>query len=248
MGLRCTNCGYDNDPTRVYCHSCGTKLERGGAASPPPTGFTHPTDVAKMKKPRQPVAWGRYFGAFWRLAVLAALVAAVVMALLPPHEVPPPVTPDDALALRLSGLLNDASSAGEARAFGLPAADVNRWLVSTVKLDESTGMVKLRPERLYAVPGEGQMRVGLEVALPWTGHVFFEGDYAPVRDGRSYTLEPRGYSIGRLPLPVLLGWPVKKQFEGLAEALAGPLGQLERASYIGITPDTVTLRWSDSGR
>lgn len=248
MGLRCSSCGYDNDPTRVYCHSCGTKLERGGAAAPPPTGFTHPTDVAKMKKPRQPVEWGRYFGAFWRLAVLAAVVAAVVMALLPPYQVPAPVAADDSLATRFSGLLNDASSAGEARAFGLSAGDVNRWLVSTVKLEEGTGAVKLRPERLYAVPGEGQVRVGLEVALPGAGHVFFEGDYAPVREGQGYTLVPRRYSIGRLPLPVLLGWPVKKQFEGLAEALAGPLGQLARASYIGVTPEKVTLRWSDSGR
>jgi hypothetical protein len=248
MGLRCASCGYDNDPTRVYCHNCGTKLERTSAAPPPPTGFTHPTDVAKMKKPRAPVEWGRYLGALGRLTILAVVVAAVVMAFLPPHNVPPPVTADDGLALRLSGLLTDASSAGEARAFGLPASDANRWLVSTVKLEDSTGVVKLRPERLYLVPGEGQVRVGLEVALPWVGHLFFEGDYVPVRGGQGYTLEPRGYSIGRLPLPVLLGWPVKKQLEGLAGALTGPLGQLARASYIGVTPETVTLRWSDSGR
>ena len=83
MGLRCTSCGYDNDPTRVYCHSCGTRLERGGQAPPPPTGFTHPTDIHKMKKPRQPVEWGKYFGALLRLVVLSGLIAAVVLALLP---------------------------------------------------------------------------------------------------------------------------------------------------------------------
>lgn len=202
-----------------------------------------------MKKPRQPVAWGRYFGALARLAVLAALAAAVVLALLPPEDVPPPVAPDDGLAARWSGLLDDASSAGGARAFGLPAADVNRWLVSTVKFAGPTGgVVSLRPERLYAVPGEGRVRVGLELALPWKGRVFFEGDYAPVRGAQGYLLEPRGYAIGRLPLPVVLGWPVKRQFEGLAEALAGPLDQLARASTIGITPTTVTLRWSDQRR
>lgn len=248
MALRCNDCGYDNDPTRVYCHNCGVRLDRGAAPAPPPTGFTPAAELAKLRKPRAPVPWGRYFRALGRLAVLAALVAGVVLALLPPRDVPPPVAPDEGLASRLSGLLGDASSADEARAFGLRAAEVNRWLVSTVQLEESSGVVKLNPRRLYAVPGEGRLRVGLEAGLPWQAPVFFEGDYVPVRDGAGYVLEPRGYSIGRLRLPVLLGWPVKKQFDALAEALAGPLGQLARASHIGITPENVTLRWSGSSR
>jgi len=222
-------------------------LERGNVSAPP-TGFTHPTDVAKMKKPRQPVAWGRYFSALFKLALLALIAAAVVLALLPPHDVPAPVEPDENLASRLSGLLDDASSSTEARAFGLPAEDINRWLVSSVALQSSGGSMQLKPERLYAVPGNGQMRVGLEVVLAGAGHIFFEGDYEPVREGNGYTLEPRRYSVGRLPLPVLLGWPVQKQLDGLAQALSGPLGQLSRASYIGVSPEMVTLRWSDSGR
>ncbi len=231
----------------LHCHSCGTRLERGNVA-PAPTGFTHPTDVAKMKKPRQPVAWGRYFSALFKVALLAVLVAAVVLALLPPHDVPAPVEPDENLATRLSGLLNDASSSSEARAFGLPADDINRWLVSSVALQGGGGSLQLKPERLYAVPGNGEVRVGLEVTVAGAGHVFFEGDYQPVREGSGYTLQPRRYSVGRLPLPVLLGWPVQKQLDGLAQALSGPLGQLSRASYIGISPEMVTLRWSDSGR
>jgi hypothetical protein len=88
----------------------------------------------------------------------------------------------------------------------------------------------------------------LEVNLAGVTAIFFEGDYAPVRGGNGYTLEPRRYSVGRLPLPVLLGWPVQKQLDGLGEALTGPLGQLSRASYIGVSPETVTLRWSGSGQ
>lgn len=247
MALRCASCGYENDPTRVYCHNCGTRLDRGNVAAPP-TGFTPPSDMAKMRKPRQAVAWGRYFGALFKLALLALLVAAVALALLPPRHLPAPVEPDENLASRLSGLLDDASSSREARAFGLPAEDINRWLVSSVSLQGGTGSMQLKPQRLYAVPGHGQMRVGLEVTVAGAGQVFFEGDYEPVREGNGYTLEPRRYSVGRLSLPVLLGWPVQKQLDGLAEALSGPLGQLSRASYIGVSPEMVTLRWSDSGR
>lgn len=201
-----------------------------------------------MKKPRQPIAWGRYFNALIKIAFLAVLVAAVVLALLPPYDIPAPVERDENLALRLNGLLDDASSSSEARAFGLPAEDINRWLVSSVSLQGSGGTMQLRPQRLYAVPGDGQVRVGLEVTLAGAGHVFFEGDYEPVRQGEVYTLRPRRYSVGRLPLPVLLGWPVQKQLDGLAQALSGPLAQLARASYIGVSPEIVTLRWSDANR
>jgi len=247
MGLRCASCGYDNDPTRVYCHNCGTKLERG-STTPPPSGFTHPTDVLKMKRSRTAVPWGRYFGALGKLAALALLVAVVALVLLPPYDVPAPVEPDQGLADRYSLLLRDAANASSPRAFTLPAAEVNRWLVSVVRFAGEPSPRQLRPERVYAVPGNEKLRLGLEASLPGAGRVFFEGDFRPVRSAGGYTLQPVSYAIGRLPLPVFLGWPVQRQFAGLHEALAEPLACLARASYIGVDSESVTLRWAESGR
>jgi hypothetical protein len=248
MGLLCANCNYDNDPTRVYCHSCGTRLERGGQAAPPPTGFTHPTDVLKMKKPRQPVDWAKYLGALLRLFVLGGLVAAVVLALLPPRDLPAPVDSDRMLAQRLSSLVAASAGAGGIRAFSVPAGDINRWLVSSVALKEQEGIYNLKPERVYAVPGDGDVRVGVETKLPMGLNLYFEGNFAPVPEGNGCGVEARGYSIGRLPLPSVAGVLVQRQFDNLAEALAVPLGQLASASHIGITPEQVTLRWSGGSR
>ncbi len=247
MGLRCASCGYDNDPTRVYCHQCGTKLERGGAATPPPTGFTHPTEVLQPKR-RSSGDWGRYFGMLGKLVLLAVVLAVAVLALLPAYEVPVAVEPDDGLAARYGELLRDASTARAPRAFAVPSADVNRWLVSSVKFSDPGGPMTLRPQRVYAVPGEGEVRVGLQAALPGAGQIYFEGVYAPVRTATGYRLEPRRYCLGRLPLPVFLGWPVQRQFDGLREALRVPLQQLAQASYIGVSPADVTLRWSEPVR
>lgn len=246
MGLICQECAYDNDPTRVYCHNCGKRLERGGEAPPPPTGFTHPTDVLKMKQPRRRLALGAYLSALLKLLVIGGLGTALVLALLEPEDVPAPVAEDASKAARLSDLLTDSSTAGDTRAFGVPAEDVNQWLVSTVRFEPPESSMQLRPERVYAVPGDGVVRVGLVAGLPWWGRIYFEADYAPEQDGKGYTVRPRRLSIGRLPVPVLAGWPVERQFGGLADALAGPLEQLSRASAIGITPETVTLRWSNS--
>lgn len=245
MGLRCASCGYDNDPTRVYCHGCGTRLERGTQAAPAPTGFTHPTDVAKMKKPRQPREWGKFFGALFRFTLVVTLVAAVILALLTPRDLPAPVTPDETLAGRLSALVATSAEADGTRAFTIPAADINKWLVTSVALQEQPdSLVKLRPERLYAVPGDGDLRVGLEAKLPVGPSLYFEGLFAPVPEGAGTGWQTRRFSIGRLPLPSFAGLLVERQFAALASELSEPLAQLARASHIGITPETVTLRWS----
>lgn len=244
MGISCAGCGYDNDPTRVYCHNCGVKLERGTAVAPPPTGFTHPTDVAKVKPRRAPINWRGIFGAFLKACVLVALAAVLVLAVLPPREVPPPVAADARTAERVSGLVRNASASDAPRGFALPAGDVQRWLATVVQLPRPDAAWKLDPQRVYFSQRNDLVRVGVEASLFNVLDLFFEGDYRPVLVGKSYTLQPQSYSVGRLPLPVVLGWPVERQMSALAEALAGPLSQLARASYIGVAPDEVTLRWS----
>lgn len=244
MGILCAGCGYDNDPTRVYCHNCGVKLERAGATTTAPTGFTHPTDVKKMKRPRTPLPWGKYFAFFFKLCAFAAVAAVLTAAFLPPRDVPPPVDPDKDLAERLSALVSDASSADSPRSFAVPATDVSRWLATVVKFSPSDGPVRIDPKRVYSVQGDGTIRIGLETSLLGAADLYFEGDYAPVANGAGYSLQPVRYSIGRLPLPVVLGWPVERQLAGLGDALAVPLSQLAKASHIGVAPDQLTLRWA----
>jgi len=219
-------------------------LERGGATTAPVTGFTHPTDVAKMKRPRAAIPWGKYFAFLAKLFVFAAVAAIVGAALLPPRDVPPPVPPDMALAERLSGLASDSSLAGSPRSFAVPAADAARWFASMVKFAPTESRLGLDPERVYIVQGDGTMRVGLIASLLGAVRIYFEGDYAPVPSAGGYALRPLRYSIGRLSLPVALGWPVERQMAALGDSLAGPLAPLANASFIGVTPDELTLRWA----
>jgi hypothetical protein len=215
------------------------------ATTPPaPTGYTHPTDILKAKARRAPVNWGGFFGLFAKLALLSASAAAVYLVLLPPLGLPAPVKADAALARRLSSLAADSSFAASPRGFGVSSADLNQWLVSSVQLQGEGGTFSLRPERVYAVPGDGSIRIGLETALPGAGRTWFEGDFVPVRANGSYTLQPRAYSLGRLPVPVPLGWFVANQLAGLREALRAPLENLAAASDIKVKPNSVSLRWS----
>ena len=244
MGLRCTGCGHDNDPTRVYCHNCGIKLERGGATTAPVTGFTHPTDVGKIKRPRAPLPWGKYFAALVKFFLLVVVVAVLATALIPPRDVPAPLPSDMALAERLSRLASDSSQAGSPRSFAVSAADAGRWFASMVKFAPTENRFQLDPERVYAVQGDGSIRVGLVASFLGVVRVYFVGDYAPVPSAGGYGLRPLRYYIGRLSLPVALGWPVERQMAALGDSLSGPLAPLANASFIGVTPDELTLRWA----
>jgi hypothetical protein len=143
--------------------------------------------------------------------------------------------------------VSDAADAASPRAFEVSAADLQQWLASTVELGSAPVLVAaMKPERIYAVPENDSLRLGLKIGLPF-GRIFYEGDYRPVMSGGGYTLEPLRYRIGRLELPPVLGWPVARQFEGLRDALQAPLDELARASRIAITPQAVMLQWSGTG-
>lgn len=246
MGLNCASCGYDNDPTRVYCHNCGTKLERGEGDPAPPSVFSQPPKV-KIKKHREPVAWGRYFLFFLRLCLLGGLAAAIVLAILPPLSIPASVAPDEDVASRLSGLVQDAATADGKRGFAISAADLQRWLMTMVKFRRPQNPWEMDPQRVYAEQGDGSIRIGVEAAVAGAVNLYFEGKYTPVpAAGGGYELKPLGYSIGRLPIPAepqWLGWVVERQMNTLGEALAEPLSQLSKASQVQVTPKEVVLTW-----
>lgn len=243
MGLSCTSCGYDNDPTRVYCHNCGTKLDRGETDAPPPGSITPMAAPPQIKKRREPIAWGSYFSFFFKLLVLVALIAGLTLALLPPRIVPEPVTPDERLASKWSGLVHDASDAPGARGFAISAADLQRWLTTVVKFQHPEQPWKLDPRRVYLQQEDGAVRVGVQATVADVVDIYFEAEYQPVREGGVYTLKPRRYFIGRLSLPVALGWPVERQLSSLGDALAGSLAELASASSIEVKPSEVKLKW-----
>lgn len=244
MGLACLSCGYENDATRVYCHKCGLRLERKSMAAPP-TGFTPAAEITAARTRKPSIPWGSYFAAMVKLLILGVVASAVVVAVLPPPNIPPRLASDESLANRLNGLIEDSAGAAGARAFSVSAVDAGVWLATMVRMPTGSETSLLKPERLYLVPGEGEALVGLECALPLGLKVYFEGVYAPETTGGGTTLVPRRYSVGRLPLPGVTGHLVQRQFDGLASALQVALRPLSQASQIIVTPQAITLRWAN---
>src|SRR5206468_5402920 len=87
--LPCKECGYANEPERVYCHNCGTKLDR--SLLPKETTSPEETLAAARKRIKQMTNPGRGWAEFkagCKVFFWAAVVAIVYLLAMPPQRLP----------------------------------------------------------------------------------------------------------------------------------------------------------------
>src|ERR1700757_2562322 len=85
--LPCEQCGYVNEPERVYCHNCGSKLDRSLLPKAESKAVEAPEKVRKrvekMTNPRS--GWfGREVKALFKVVFFSALLAAAIDFFWPP--------------------------------------------------------------------------------------------------------------------------------------------------------------------
>src|SRR5450432_3764320 len=89
--LICKQCGHENEAERVYCHNCGTKLDRSLLPDDSKKQDSKKEQHKRVKKLTNP-ARGLFVG--WVSSLIASilwalLVAASIQMLRPPDGVPP---------------------------------------------------------------------------------------------------------------------------------------------------------------
>jgi len=87
--LICTECRYENELERIYCHNCGERLDRGVVAAQKKANDPQEAHRRLQKMFEGPNKVRQNFFAAGKLALAAAVAAALVQIALPP-EVPAP--------------------------------------------------------------------------------------------------------------------------------------------------------------
>ena len=144
--LTCKQCGYANEGERVYCHNCGTKLDR---TLLPASAEPEETLKKKQKRIRRIVMPDRGFfvgaGKMFVITMLSSMATAlVILMLLPPDDVPPmkdrkdlldifPRRPPRARAIAARGLTSMTANAQSAARFiqqhqSILVDRINRWI------------------------------------------------------------------------------------------------------------------------
>lgn len=205
--LRCQNCGFENEPQRVYCHNCGTKLDR--SALPPEATAKKNTakveqHIRKMTNPRRGHV-GATLKALAKCIGAAIILAFLIVICLHPVDEPAPLTLKDVTASPY--IYDDLTTAvGQpiARRLAYSEAAANGYLQAAYRSrDIEVLYIPFRFERVYTKFYDSCVQVTGQTSL--FGLQFYTGaTYAINLKSGKVERECLGGHIGRLQIPGLL--------------------------------------------
>ncbi len=198
--ISCENCNYVNEGQRIYCHSCGHKLDRTAVVEEERKNETSPGEqqrrIKRLMNPGVKLGWKTLRTAAYTLG-LAALVAALVSVALPPKGVPPlPKGLQQAppLGIRLQQL--GLASAGRQAVF--TEEEINQYLLGVLHAGPDKSVVRFR--RAFVHLGEGAVRITSQMDIK--GYPLYVGaTYRLKVENGVFSATPAGLQLGRLTIP-----------------------------------------------
>jgi len=205
MKLVCSQCQRENEPKRIYCHDCGTRLDRSGLAKEK-SKEEDPKEtqrrVAAMFDPRRAVLRQRFFQGSKLL--LGALVLAVIVQMLRPPDLPERPKASMFPSPISMDLENATMSPGAAAPLQYSDEQVNAYLAYSLKSKQALLSKYLKFERALVVFDEGCGRFTIERSL-FGFPLFTTASYAASIQNGNIVTTNHGAQIGRMPIhPVLM--------------------------------------------
>ncbi len=240
--LPCGQCGYENEAERVYCHSCGAKLDR--SLLPKPGEVDDKTEtpgearkrIARMTNPK---AGGglREIKAAVNVLIYSALLAALFLITRKPDGVP---EVSKELPQRfLSDEMMEVVNAPQPKRVDFSEGDVNGYLQQRLKAKDG-GSAGMEFKRAYVNLLPGVMHIGSEQAL--FGMPFYSGVLyrLEVKDGK-FTPVIAGGNFGRLAVHPFAMQYLDFFFQKLWSLLPNERKQMDRMQTVVLQKGTITL-------
>lgn len=215
--IKCTDCGYENEAERVYCHNCGVKLDR--SLIPKEDDKPTPKKVRKRVRKLTNPSSGFFVG-FWKTLfstlIWAAVLAAIIQIVRPPADVPPMPESDLVDAPPISLILENAILKGGGKSILLDEANVNAYLLSTVR-SKNTGALGeyVKFDRAFVKPKDGKLDITVQHSIiNYPVYATTSYDLSIKEDGSGLEAKNVGGRFGSLPIHPLimpyLEYPVQK--------------------------------------
>lgn len=233
--LKCAECGFANEPERVYCHNCGTKLDRSLLPVVEQDKKQESPEAARqrIRKMTNPARFS--IGGILKNLILVLIWAAVAAALILMARKPDgiPENKNDLPARLVQSELMDAVQAPSSRTISFSEADVNGALKQAVRRSTTNNSAVIPLDRAYARLLPNVIHLGLEQSL--FGYPFYSGvDYRlAVTDGK-FTPTLVGGNFGRLNVPPQAMAYLDYFFQGLWNSLKREHEQMARMQSITI--------------
>lgn len=241
--LACEQCGHENEAERVYCHSCGAKLDRSllpkgdGKDGQTETAEQARKRIADMTNPSQGSNVLREIKTAANVLVYSAILAAIFLVTQKPDGVPE--VSKGLLERSVAADLMDALDSPQPRRVDFTEAELNAHLQQILKPKPGDSSI-LEFKRAYLTLQPGVIDVGSEQSL------FGLPLYSDVRygigtkDGKPAPTMLGGH-FGRLAVHPLAMPYLDFFFQKLWAALARERKQLEGMQRVIVQKGAVTL-------
>lgn len=240
--ITCKQCGHVNEGERVYCHNCGTKLERSILAQEPVSQKDTPEAQRRRVKKLIAPSRGFFAGGFKLLlftVLWAFLAASTCQMVRPPKGVPPMQERSeigDVPPLTLA--LEEAQNANLSQRVNVTDEVINKYLRNTI--ESKPGNDYLRFDRAFVNTREGAIRITAQQSI--FGYPFYAGsEYVlDISDGRLAAANVGG-NIGRLPIHPALMRHGDMAFKKLWQALDRERRLLDKMHAITLQKGLVSV-------
>ena len=236
--LTCAHCGYENEPERVYCHNCGTKLDR--SVLPKETVSQQenlPAARRRIKRMTNPGQGLALMKTLVRTLLWAALVAIIYLMVTPPSNLPSRED-DSAAGNVITGDIDMAVENAASTKLQFTRADLSTHLRSRIKGKDGV-IPGLQLKRPYVVLDDEKVTIGMEQSA-WGYSLYPSIEYRVTMEGGQWKAEKVGFRAGRLGIhPAIPG--VDAAITKVLASLKQEKALLDRAQQISITKDHVVI-------
>ena len=205
--LICPECRRENEPERIYCHDCGTRLDRSALGPRKAASTETPQQVHERVSGMFDHRRGRTRALvikFVKLVLAAGLAAVVVLMLLPPPALPP-ITKSETLPPQISLDLEGMTQYHRPPQLHYSEGEVNAYLAYVLgKKKESLDHLLLNFERatVWFHPGVAEATVGRSI---FGYAIYTSGAFNAQLQGGKLSVTATSGAIGRLPIhPALM--------------------------------------------
>jgi hypothetical protein len=239
--LTCKNCGYNNEPERVYCHNCGEKLDRSVLPKEEQLRRESPERARKrIMRMTNPGASPVRYAITTTLKVLAwaAFIAIGVLTCLPPDDVPPE---KGEISMRpASSDLLDLTRSKAPASLVLKQTDINSFM-KTARPKTKSAVPGLEYKRTFVNLEPGIARITLEKSMYGFSAYYGTIYRVEANNGVFITANVGGY-IGRCAMPqFLMRWLEPVMMKDIKDTFNTEIGQLKQLAEVKIQKGQVFL-------
>ena len=235
----CPECQRENESERVYCHECGTRLDRSAVRFHREKIEDTHKRVKKIFDPTWPRIRAISFHVI-QLAIAALLVAGLVQIFLPPDIPTPPKNAIMVSSLRFE--LERMATHHEPPQMQVDEQTANGFVAAVVKTRHAAlDHPLLQFKRALIAFREKRCSVTTERALMGYYSVYITCDLAPeLKDGR-LTANIQSGHIGRLPIHPKIAKSMGVLFGDMASVFDANLKLVSKLSAIELHDKNLTL-------